>query len=133
MHCRTCFACNAGGPSTNRVERNTQVEQPKAAQRRATAISSPKEAGGINAEDGLPPLVTSPKSPRLTLQRATTVMFTPPKPVGPAPGFFRSLLAVAKSSCMRIYCIPDISTKSAPIGFNLMLVFIPVSVCILSA
>jgi hypothetical protein len=112
-----CFAYNTDGPSTGRVKRNTQLEHPKAAQRRATAnMYSPKEAGGINAEDRLPHLVTDPKPPRFTLQRVKTAMLTPTKPVGPAPGFFTSLLAVAKSSCMRVFydVHADIGTEVHP-------------------
>jgi hypothetical protein len=89
----------------DRVERNTQLRQPKAAQRRATVnISSPIEDGDIKGEGPVSsPQVTIPKPPRFTLQRAATMMLTPTKPVGRAPGFLKSLLAVAKSSCMRIY------------------------------
>lgn len=97
-----CFVNNTGGPSLDRVELNTQLRQPKAAQRRATVhVSSPTS---IKAEQGPDSLqIISPRNPRFTLQRATTMMLTPTRPVGPAPGFLRSLLAVAKSSCMRIY------------------------------
>ncbi|KAF8349146.1 Calcium/proton exchanger [Amanita rubescens] len=97
-----------GGPSLDRVERNTQLRQPKAAQRRVTV----KEGGGRNlaGEGPVSFQVTSPKGPRFTLQRAATMMLTPTRPVGRAPGFLASLLAVAKSSWL-----------------NLMLVFIPVS------
>ncbi|KAF8348827.1 Calcium/proton exchanger [Amanita rubescens] len=103
---------NLGGPSLDRVERNTQLRQPKAAQRRATVnVSSPIEDGDIKGEAPvLSPQVTIPKPPRFTLQRAATMMLTPTRPVGHAPGFLKSLLAVVKSS-----------------WFNLMLVFIPVS------
>ncbi len=89
----------------DRVERNTQLRQSKAAQRRATVnVASPIEGGGIKAEEGLiSTQVTIPKTPRFTLQRAATMMLTPTRPVGRAPSFLKSILAVIKSSCMRIY------------------------------
>jgi len=100
-----CFVNNTGGPSLDRVERNTQLRQSKAAQRRATVnVASPIEGGGIKAEEGLiSTQVTIPKTPRFTLQRAATMMLTPTRPVGRAPSFLKSILAVIKSSCMRIY------------------------------
>ncbi|KAK2460882.1 hypothetical protein APHAL10511_007352 [Amanita phalloides] len=93
------------------VTLNTQLDHPRPAQKRATA-DSVKRGQHIKSEDNTDPgpIITSPTSPRFTLGRAATVMLQPPRPVGRAPGFSGSLLAVVKSS-----------------WFNLMLAFIPVS------
>jgi len=77
-----------------------------------------------------------PGVPRpFSLRRATTTMLTPPRRIGPAPGFFESLKSILFASCAFSFFAAFVTEVWNPLlchffhaGLNVLLVFIPISV-----
>jgi hypothetical protein len=64
------------------------------------------------------------------LRKAATLMFTPEKTISKPPNTWRSIRAIILSSCTgTLLCCLWIVLIFTCVGFNVLLVFIPISVC----